>query len=65
MSRLRKSPPSSPHPTSPGRTAAGPWKAAPPPYPQAPSHSPWKTLRVSHSLTGHGGGSTERRLAQF
>jgi len=65
MSRLWKSSPSSPDPTSPGRTAAGLWKAAPPLHPPAPSHSPWKTLRVSHSLTGHGGGSTERRLAQF
>lgn len=64
MSRLWKTPPSSPDPTSPGRSAAGLWKAAPHPTP-APSHSPWKTLRVSHSPTGHDGGFTERRSAQI
>src|SRR5215218_4487416 len=37
------------HPHHPGRRSAGVWKAAAPNRPPAPSHTPWKTLRVSHS----------------
>ena len=65
MNRLWKTPPSSPDPTSPGRSAAGLWKAAPRTTHPAPSHTPWKTLRVSHSSPGHGGCFTERRAAQI
>lgn len=65
MSHLWKTTPSSPDPSSPGRSPAGLWKAAPRPARPAPSHSPWKTLRVSHRLPGHGGGFTERRAAQI
>ena len=46
---LRKTPPLPPDPHHPGRRSAGLWKAAAPIPPPAPSHSPWKTLRVSHS----------------
>ena len=37
-------------PITPGRRSDEAWKAAPEP---APSHPSWKTLRVSHSPTGH------------
>ena len=37
------------HTPAPGRWSAGVWKAAAPTLHPAPSHTPWKTLRVSHS----------------
>ena len=46
---LWKTPPLPPDPYHPGRQSAGVWKAAAPTRPPAPSHTPWKTLRVSHS----------------
>ena len=46
---LWKTPPLPPVPHHPGRRSAGVWKAAAPIRPPAPSHTPWKTLRVFHS----------------
>jgi putative transposase len=46
---LWKTSPLPPDPHHPGRRSAGMWKAAAPAPPPAPSHNPWKTLRVSHS----------------
>ena len=42
-------PPLPPDPHHPGRWPDGVWKAAAPTPHPAPSHTPWKTLRVSHS----------------
>ena len=46
---LWRTPPLPPHPHHPGRRSDGMWKAAAPSPRPAPSHTPWKSLRDSHS----------------
>jgi hypothetical protein len=65
MNALWKTPPLLPHPHHPGRRPDGVWKAAATAPRPAPSHTPWKTLRVSHSPAATAAAEGERRMAQI
>lgn len=52
-----------PDPHHPGRWSVGVWKAAPSTPHPAPSHTPWKSLRDSHSPPDHDGCEEEVGVA--